>query len=64
MKPLLERLHELGYAEGKNAIFEYRSAEDHPERLPELAAELVRASPLIAISGHLRQRRRSLQHCS
>ena len=30
MKPLLERLHELGYAEGKNTIFEYRSAEDHP----------------------------------
>ena len=27
-KPLLERLQELGYAEGKNMIFEYRSAED------------------------------------
>jgi hypothetical protein len=35
MKPLLERLNELGYVEGKNMIFEYRSAEDHPERLPQ-----------------------------
>jgi putative ABC transport system substrate-binding protein len=51
MKPLLERLHELGYAEGKNTIFEYRSAEDHPERLPELAAELVQASPDVLIAG-------------
>jgi putative ABC transport system substrate-binding protein len=51
MKPLLERLHELGYAEGKNMIFEYRSAEDHPERLPELAAELVQASPDVLIAG-------------
>ena len=33
MKPLLERLHELGYVEGKNMAFTYRSAEDHPERL-------------------------------
>jgi putative tryptophan/tyrosine transport system substrate-binding protein len=51
MKPLLERLHELGYAEGKNTIFEYRSAEDHPERLPELAAELVQTSPDVLIAG-------------
>jgi hypothetical protein len=33
MKALLERLHELGYREGTNLIFEYRSAEGHPERL-------------------------------
>ena len=25
MKPLLERLHELGYVEGKNMTFTYRS---------------------------------------
>ena len=51
MKPLLERLHELGYVEGKNMAFTYRSAEDHPERLPELAAELVRANPDVLITG-------------
>ena len=41
MQPLLERLHELGYSEGKNMTFEYRSAEGRPERLPSLALELV-----------------------
>jgi ABC-type uncharacterized transport system substrate-binding protein len=51
MKPLLERLQELGYVEGKNTIFEYRSAEDHPERLPQLAAELVRANPDVLVAG-------------
>ena len=34
MQALLERLHELGYSEGKNMTFEYRSAEGRPERLP------------------------------
>jgi putative tryptophan/tyrosine transport system substrate-binding protein len=32
----------LGYVEGKNIIFEYRSADDKLERLPALADELVR----------------------
>jgi len=41
VKPLLQRLQELGYAEGRSFIFDYRSAEGRAERLPELAAELV-----------------------
>ena len=35
-------LRDLGYIEGQNIRFEFRSAEGHIDRLPELAAELVR----------------------
>jgi len=51
IQPLLERLHELGYREGKNMAFEHRSAEGHAERLPQLAMELVRGSPDVLIAG-------------
>jgi len=35
-------LRELGYVEGQNLVIEYRGAEGRDERLPDLAAELVR----------------------
>src|SRR5437763_8712884 len=35
-------LRDLGYIEGQNIRFEFRSADGHIDRLPELAAELVR----------------------
>jgi len=38
----LQSMRELGYFEGKNLIVEARYADGHYERLPELAAELVR----------------------
>jgi putative tryptophan/tyrosine transport system substrate-binding protein len=41
-KELREGLRELGYVEGQNIAFEFRSAEGELDRLPELAAELVR----------------------
>jgi len=41
-KLVSQRLQELGYIEGKHYSFEYRFAEGKPERLPELATELVR----------------------
>src|SRR5215510_1895979 len=41
-KELRQGLHELGYIEGQNIAFEFRSAEGKLDRLPELAAELVR----------------------
>ena len=37
-----QRLRELGYVEGENIVIEYRYAEGKLERLPDLAAELVR----------------------
>jgi putative ABC transport system substrate-binding protein len=44
--PLVEAfkqgLRELGYVEGRNIMVEYRSAEGRPDRLPDLAADLVR----------------------
>jgi putative tryptophan/tyrosine transport system substrate-binding protein len=41
-RALREGLRELGYAEGQNFAFEFRSADGNTDRLPELAAELVR----------------------
>jgi len=41
-KELREGLRELGYVEGKNIAFEFLSAEEKLDRLPELAADLVR----------------------
>ena len=47
-------LRELGWVEGKNVVFESRNAENRLERLPELAADLVRLKvDVIAASGTL-----------
>ena len=40
-KELREGLRDLGYVEGQNIAFEFRSAEGKLDRLPELASELV-----------------------
>ena len=50
-KPLLERLHELGYSDGTNMSFVYRSAEGNPKRLAPLASELVQDNPNVLIAG-------------
>ena len=46
-----QRLNELGYSEGKNFIFDFRSAEGRLERLPQLAAELVATNPDVIVTG-------------
>jgi putative ABC transport system substrate-binding protein len=43
-------LGDRGYAEGKNLSIEYRWAEGRPERLPALAAELVRLNPDVIVT--------------
>ena len=44
-------LRERGYVEGKNIVIEYRYAEGKLDRLPALAAELVRLQVDIIVSG-------------
>jgi len=44
-------LRELGYVEGKNIVIEYRWAEGKTERLPDLAAELVRLKVDIIVTA-------------
>jgi len=46
-----QRLDELGYVDHKNLMFDFRSAEGKPERLPELAAELVKTNPDVIVTG-------------
>jgi len=47
----VEALRELGWIEGKNVVFEYRYAENRPDRLAELAAELVRLKVDVIVAG-------------
>src|SRR5262249_48330894 len=43
-------LRDLGYEEGKNISVEYRWAHGRDERLPALAAELVRLNPAVLVT--------------
>src|SRR6185369_9302259 len=43
-------LRELGYDEGRNLVIEYRWADGREERLPELAAQLVRLNPDVLVA--------------
>ena len=38
----VQRLHELGWAEGRNVVIEYRWPEGRNDRIAEIAVELVR----------------------
>jgi putative tryptophan/tyrosine transport system substrate-binding protein len=45
-----EGLRDLGYIEGQNILFEFRSAQGRPSLLPELAADLVRLGVNIIVT--------------
>jgi len=49
----LRGLRELGYVDGRNVSFEFRYADGKPERLADLAVDLVRAKPdvIYALGG-------------
>lgn len=53
--PLLQELQALGYVDGETVAIEYRDAKGNYERLPDLAAELVRLNPdvIFSFSGEL-----------
>ena len=46
-----QALRELGYIEGKNILFEYRSAEGSIDRIPSLVAELVQLKVDVLVSS-------------
>ena len=50
-KGLLQGMHELGYVEGRDFVIEWRFAESKYDRIPELAAELVRLNVDVIVAG-------------
>src|SRR5689334_19264183 len=46
-------LAQTGYVEGRNLAIEYRWAEGHNERFPELAADLVRLRVAVIVTQSL-----------
>jgi putative ABC transport system substrate-binding protein len=50
MEAVRAKLQELGYVEGRNIRFEQRFANNHPERLPQLANELAGMNVKILIA--------------
>ena len=51
LKAFEEGLRELGYVEGRDFVREYRFADQQRERLPDLAAELVRLKVDVIVTG-------------
>src|SRR5262245_16062320 len=50
-RPFTQGMKDLGYVEGRDFVLEIRWAEGHPDRLPDLAADLVRAQADIIVTN-------------
>ena len=51
IKAFEDGLRDLGYVAGRNVIIEYRFADGKPERLPQLAEDLVRLKLDVIVTG-------------
>jgi putative ABC transport system substrate-binding protein len=47
----VERLHQLGWIEGRTVAIEYRWSEGRPERIAGIAAEFVRQKVDVIVAG-------------
>src|SRR5262249_4636950 len=59
-----QRLRELGWVEGHNIVIDYRYAEGRVDRLPDLAAELVRLKVDLIVASAGTQASAAAQHAT
>jgi len=59
-----QKLRELGYVEGQNLVIEHRSAKYEPERIPDVAAELIRLKVDVIVTSPYPGMIRALQQAT